>query len=85
MRELPSLTLGEMRDILLTGVPRRRKTILLNIHHSGVGFLEVNRKLVLDAFDELTNKIPIVQSGLDEFTASEKLLFQLLHSHCENG
>lgn len=44
-------------------------------------FIELDYKLVRKAFDQIAKKIAVVQAGVDEFTAAEKVLFFLLIEH----
>ena len=81
----PSFTLGEMKSLLENGKLPKGDTILLRIHHAGMGFLEMNHDLVMESFTEIVNKSAFVKAGVDEFTSTEKLLFQLLLAHCNNG
>ena len=46
---------------------------------TGSGYYEAaEHDLVMAAFDEIVKKVPLVQAGVETFTAAEKLLFQML-------
>jgi hypothetical protein len=47
--------------------------------------VELDYKLVREAFDDIVKKLPIVECGVDEFTACEKLMFMFLKNHVEYG
>ena len=49
----------------------------------GQGFVEVETALTLEAWHEIVDKIVLVEAGVVEFTAAEKLLFQLFVKHGE--
>lgn len=49
----------------------------------GNTFIELSFNLLLEAYGEIVKKIPLVESGLEEFTATEKVLFSLFITHAE--
>lgn len=77
------MTLQEMRDALESSI-HSTGTILLR-PTGEYGFVELEGALVLRALDDLVRKIPLVQAGLDDFTAPEKLLFVLLQCAAERA
>lgn len=50
---------------------------------TGNGFIELDFPLVMKAFEEIVAKIPIVEANIDDFTATEKVLFQLFVAHAK--
>jgi len=78
------MTVGEMREALENQQIRDSEGMLFR-PTAGSSFIELNSDFVLAAFDEIANKIPLVTAGVDEFTAAEKLLFQLFVIHAEYG
>ena len=48
-----------------------------------VTFIELHDYQVFDALAELEKKIPLAASGIDQYTACEKLAFLILRGHVE--
>lgn len=75
-------TIKDLYTCLESSRVRKGKTVLFRPNDGGYSFVELDYKTTRGALDEIVNKIPMVQAGIDEFTKSEKLLFQLFVSHC---
>jgi len=50
----------------------------------GVHFAEIEQEMAVHALNEINRKIPVVQAGMDEFTACEKLLFIFFMNNAKN-
>lgn len=72
-----------LEDIKSTIIPNEKLggSVIFRVTSGTYSFIELDGKLVNDAFDEIVNKIRYVQAGIDEFTNAEKMLFQLFISH----
>lgn len=46
-------------------------------------FVELSYSLVRSALDEIARKIPFVSAGIDEFSAAEKVMFQMFVLHAK--
>lgn len=73
------MKLQELSDAIDASRYGDQKSIIFRM--SGTGFIEMDYALVRKAFDEIVKKISLVESGLDEFTAGEKVLFQFFYFH----
>lgn len=80
------LTLDELRQRVLSHVFKagKHETSLLYLGHGGE-FCEVQPELTRGAFEEIWRKLPLVMIGIDEFTACEKLMYQLFLIHAEQA
>lgn len=79
-------TLQEVKDSLeaARASGNFNKSILLHLQGT-YSFCEMDYEIVMKAFDEIANKVPFVVAGIDQFTAVEKVMFQLFVEHCNYG
>ena len=77
-------TLEQMRRKLKVVKFGRNQEIIFRPGDPGLGDkVEMPPELLLGAFDEIVNKVPLVEAGLDEFTNAEKVMFILFKNHAE--
>ncbi len=77
------MKLKELSDAIDAARYGDEKSIIFRM--SSKNFIELDYALTRKAFDEIVAKLPIVEAGLDDFTAGEKILFQLFCFHAGGG
>jgi len=77
------MTLQEIRQALLDARYGEEFEGIMFRPTSGQTFFDGDAKEVIQAFDDLLTKVVLVEAGCDEFTAVEKLMFQLFVKHGE--
>lgn len=74
-------TVQQMEECLKVRILKGENAILLNFVNCGSSSTEMSADQVFAAFHEIIAKIPFVQAGVIEFSASEKMLYQLFMIH----
>ena len=80
-RKEPVITVQDMSDALERA--RIKSGSILFRPTGSLTFVELDYKLVREAFDQIAMKISLVEAGVDEFSAAEKVLFELFLEHAK--
>jgi hypothetical protein len=75
------MTVGDIKNSLRT---TENNTIIFR-PNGAYSFIELDAPRLLAALNEITDKIHLVQAGIDEFTECEKILFELFMAHAQHG
>lgn len=79
----PVITVQDMSDALDRA--RLKSGSILFRPTAYATFVELDYKLVRDAFDQIATKISLVEAGVDEFSPAEKVLFELFLEHAKTS